>query len=88
MVLDTVGIQSKGCFSKQKEGQNNITAFIIDETLIQIDYTNDDTDDDDDAWLWVVIVAQPIHYNRIFYLFQSTGIICQLPNRIISKIVG
>jgi len=23
MVLDTVGIQSKGCFSKQKEGQNN-----------------------------------------------------------------
>ena len=33
--------------------------------MIQIDYTNDDTDDDDDAWLWVVIVAQPIHYNRI-----------------------
>ena len=61
MVLDTVGIQSKGCFSKQKEGQNNITAFIIDETLIQIDYTNDT---DDDAWLWVVVV-ESIHYNRI-----------------------
>ena len=45
MVLDTVGIQSKACFSKQKEGQNNITAFIIDETLIQIG----DTDTDDDA---------------------------------------
>jgi putative transposase len=58
MVLYTVGIQSKGCFSKQKEEQDNITAFIIDETLIQIGYT----DTDDDAWLWVAI--EPIH-NRI-----------------------
>lgn len=58
MVLDTVGIQSKGCFSKQKEEQDNITAFIIDETLIQIGYTGTD----DDAWLWVAI--EPIH-NRI-----------------------
>ena len=49
MVLDTVWIQSKGCFSKQKEEQDNITAFIIDETLIQIGDT--DTDTDDDAWL-------------------------------------
>ena len=36
-------------FFKQKEGQNNITAFIIDETLIQIGYTGTDDDDDDDA---------------------------------------
>ncbi|MGB6628009.1 MAG: DDE-type integrase/transposase/recombinase [Nitrososphaeraceae archaeon] len=32
-----------------------ITAFVIDETLIQIGDTNDD------AWLWVVVI-EPIHY--------------------------
>jgi hypothetical protein len=35
MVLDT-GIRSKGCFSKQKEGQNNCHA----ETIIQIGDTD------------------------------------------------
>ena len=46
-------------FFQTKRRLGNITAFIIDETLIQIGYT--DTDDDD-AWLWVAI--EPIH-NRI-----------------------
>jgi transposase-like protein len=53
MVLDT-GIQfnPKDVFPNKKKAR--ITAFVIDETLIQIGVT--------DAWLWVAI--EPIH-NRI-----------------------
>ena len=43
----------KDVFPNKKKAR--ITAFVIDETLIQIG------DTDDDAWLWVVVV-EPIHY--------------------------
>ena len=52
MVLDTVEFNPKDVFPNKKKARI-ITAFIIDETLIQIG-------DTDDAWLWVVI--EPIHY--------------------------
>ena len=44
----------KDVFPNKKKARI-ITAFVIDETLIQIG------DTDDDAWLWVVVV-EPIHY--------------------------
>ena len=54
MVLDTVEFNPKDVFPNKKKARI-ITAFVIDETLIQIG-------DTDDAWLWVAI--EPIH-NRI-----------------------
>ena len=51
----------KDVFPNKKKARI-ITAFVIDETLIQIDAT-------DDAWLWVTVV-ESIH-NRILGAYLS-----------------
>jgi transposase-like protein len=50
----------KDVFSNKKK-KSMITAFIIDETLVQID--------DTDTWLWVSI--EPIHHHRILGVYIS-----------------
>ena len=62
MVLD-IGIQSKGCFPNKKKAR--ITAFIIDETLIQIGNNTD-------AWLWVAV--EPIRHRILSFICQGIGI--------------
>jgi len=59
------GIQEfnpKDVFPNKKKSRIIVAAFIIDETLIQIDAT-------DDAWLWVTVV-ESIH-NRILGAYLS-----------------
>ncbi|HET7390306.1 MAG TPA: hypothetical protein VFJ51_05740 [Nitrososphaeraceae archaeon] len=62
MVLDT-GIQSKCVFPNKKKAR--ITAFIINETLIQIGNT--------DAWLWVAV--EPIRHRILVYLSRHRNML-------------
>ena len=45
--------------------------------MIQIGYT----DTDDDAWLWVAVVVESIHYNRIL----GVSIISKHRNMLVAK---
>jgi hypothetical protein len=56
----------KNIFPNKKKAR--ITAFIIDETLIQIGNT-------DDAWLWVAVV-EPIRHRilGVYFICQGIGI--------------
>src|SRR3954447_825529 len=52
----------KDVFPNKKKSR--ITAYIIDETMVQIGYTG--------AWLWVAI--EPIRHRILEFIFQDIGI--------------